>query len=154
MELDIVKQINNNSNNNLNTIIKSKYDREKKLDLARKINKIKKKEYLMDIFNIITNSSEDYTENTNGVFIFFHNLEDDVYEKLENYVNQIYKLHRKKNSIKSIINSELSDGPNNFSDTFFSDNVDFDSINKELSNKEKMIMRKKKYQEYLDQNQD
>ena len=48
----------------------------------------------MNIFKIITSHNKDYTENANGVYIFFHNLDDEVYEKLETYVNNIYKLHR------------------------------------------------------------
>ena len=51
--------------------------------------------YLINIFKIITKDNKDYTENTNGVFIFFHNLNDDTYEKLENYVDHIYSVHNK-----------------------------------------------------------
>ena len=52
----------------------SKYDHNKKAELVRRINKIKKKEYIINIFKIITASNNDYTVNTNGVYIFFHNL--------------------------------------------------------------------------------
>jgi hypothetical protein len=83
----------------------------------------------------------------------FHNLSDDVYDKVESYVNNIYKLHKKKISLSNILTSELSDTIINYSDIYTSDNTDFDHINKELSNKEKMIMRRKKYEEYLNQNQ-
>ena len=149
----------------------SKYDHNKKAELVRRINKIKKKEYLINIFNIITTSSKDYTENTNGVFIFFHNLEDDVYEKLESYVNNIYKLHKKNLNLKNIINSELSDSiiglsesindidneidtDNNLSNiTNNNTNEQFKDINKQLSNKEKMIIKRKKYEQYLNKNQ-
>mgnify|MGYP000951179784 CR=1 FL=1 len=41
--------------------------------LVKKINKIKKKEYLINIFKIITKDSKDFSENNNGIFIFFHN---------------------------------------------------------------------------------
>ncbi len=153
MDLNLEK-----NNDNLTEIIikSSKYDHNKKLELANKINKIKKKEYLVQIFKIIAMGSKDFTENTNGVFVFFHNLDDDTYEKVESYVNHIYKLHKKKNSVKSILSSELSDSIINCSDTLESEILDSEndsSINKELSNKEKMIMRRKKYEEYLTQNQ-
>ena len=59
-----------------NTKIESKYDYLKKMNLVKKINKIKKKEYLINIFKIITKDSKDFSENNNGVFIFFHNLSD------------------------------------------------------------------------------
>ncbi len=153
MDLNLEK-----NNDNLTEIIikSSNYDHNKKLELANKINKIKKKEYLVQIFKIIAMGSKDFTENTNGVFVFFHNLDDDTYEKVESYVNHIYKLHKKKNSVKSILSSELSDSIINCSDTLESEILDSEndsSINKELSNKEKMIMRRKKYEEYLTQNQ-
>lgn len=156
----------------------SKYDHAKKLELVRKINKIKKKEYLYNIFKMITSNSKDYTENTNGVFIFFHNLEDEVYDKVETYVNNIYKLHKKNSSLKSIIGSEFSDSIVAYSETINDNNdindcndQDYQNISKtndaydnifdkdtkdltrNLSNKEKMIIKRKKYEEYLNQNQ-
>jgi len=65
------------------------------MEIIKKINKNKKKEYLLDIFKIITHYSKDYTDNNNGVFIFFHNLEDEAYEQIENYVNKNYKIYKK-----------------------------------------------------------
>ncbi len=152
MELNLEKKNNDNTSD---IIIKiSKYDHNKKLELANKINKIKKKDYLVNIFKIIASGSKDFTENTNGVFVFFHNLDDEIYEKVETYVNHIYKLHRKKHSVKNILSSELSDSIINYSDTIESELPDTEhDTNKELSNKEKMIMRRKKYEEYLVQNQ-
>ena len=154
MELDLSK----NNDKQSDIVIKAcKYDHNKKLDLANKINKIKKKEYLVNIFKIITTSSKEFTENTNGVFVFFHNLDDETYEKLESYVNHIYKLHKKKNSFKNILSSDISDSIINFSETIETDAIekesDTDDMTKELSNKEKIIMRRKKYEEYLNQNQ-
>ena len=54
MDLDI--KIDNSYSNNTDSdiLIKiSKYDHNKKAELAKKINKIKKKEYLLNIFKII-----------------------------------------------------------------------------------------------------
>ena len=128
---------------------KKNYDHNKKMELVKRINKIKKKEYLINIFKIILLHSKDYTENNNGVFVFFHNLEDEVYDQIENYVNKIYKMHKKSSSnILNIYNSELSDSQN-----FCSDTIEIDN-DKNLSNKEKLIMRRKKYEKYLDQNQE
>ena len=76
----------------------SKYDYTKKLQLVKKINKIKKKDYLLNIFKIILKDNKDFSENNNGVFIFFHNLTDETYEKLEMYVNYIFKLHQKNSN--------------------------------------------------------
>jgi hypothetical protein len=124
----------------------SKYDHIKKMEIKKKIEKIKKKEYLLDIFKIITSGTKDYSENNNGVFIFFHDLTDEVYEKVDNYVNNIYKMHKNNisNNSTSIFNSELSETIN--------DNSEKDN-DKNLTNKEKMILRRKKYEEYLSHNQ-
>ncbi len=154
MEVDLAK----NNDKQSDIVIKScKYDHNKKVDLANKINKIKKKEYLVNIFKIITTSSKEFTENTNGVFVFFHNLDDDTYEKLDTYVTHIYKLHKKKNSVKNMLSSDISDSIINFSETIDTDVIekesDTDDMSKELSNKEKIILRRKKYEEYLNQNQ-
>ncbi len=173
MDLNVkIENSNDSTEENSEVVIKiSKYDHNKKAELVRRINKIKKKEYLINIFNIITASSKDYTENTNGVFIFFHNLEDEVYEKIESYVNNIYKLHKKNLNLKNIINSELSDSIIGMSETINDIDNHFDTdnnsanisnnntneeikdINKQLSNKEKMIIKRKKYEQYLNKNQ-
>ncbi len=135
------------------TIVKKIYDYDKKMELVKKINKIKKKEYLLNIFKIILLQSKDYTENNNGVFVFFHNLNDETYEQIEIYVNKIYKIHSKKSSSNIMsIYSDLSDSQNYCSDIIeIKKNYDRDM---QLSNKEKLIMKKKKYNDYLDRNQD
>lgn len=130
-------------------IVKKSFDHTKKLELVKKISKIKKKEYLINIFKIIKIHSEDYNINNNGIFVFFHNLPDEVYEQIDTYVNNIYKLHKKSSSVlNSIYNSDLSD-----SQFIVSDTIEFEN-EKQLSNKEKLIMRRKKYEQYLDQNQE
>lgn len=144
---DINKIIEENAKNEVTINTKKlKYDHVKKMEIKKKIEKIKKKEYLVDIFKIITSETKDYSENGNGVFIFFHDLPDEVYEKVENYVNNIYKLHKSSSGITSnIFNSELSETINEYSDK---------DTDKNLTNKEKMILRRKKYEEYLSHNQD
>lgn len=129
----------------------SKFDYNKKMELVKKINKIKKKEYLINIFKIITSENKDYTENTNGVFIFFHNLSDSVYEKIENYVNYIYRVHSKNS--QSINN--LSDSLNSFnvSELIELSSSNLPDINKNLSNKEKILLRRRNYEEYINFNQ-
>lgn len=153
MESEYSENCNFNKNNIINisteiTLGKTNFfDHSKKIDIVKKINKIKKKEYLIDIFNLITLESKDYSENNNGIFIFFHNLSDELYEKIDSYVNNLYKLYKHVNT-SAIFNSELSDTINNYSDT-----IEISNIDKNLSNKEKMIMRRKKYEEYLNHNQ-
>ncbi len=153
MDIDITNISSSEINLQIQTNKKVKYDHHKKMELVKKINKIKKKEYLVNIFKIITLGSKDFTENTNGVFVFFHNLDDETYDKLDNYVSLIYKLHKKSNSLENILTTELSDSLLTYSENDNIDKIDFNNVNRELSNKEKMIMRRKKYEEYLNTNQ-
>lgn len=137
--------LENNIGNEI-TLKTTKYDHTKKMEIKKKIEKIKKKEYLLDIFKIITSESKDYSENNNGVFIFFHDLSDETYKKVENYVDNIYKLYKNNinNNSASIFNSEISESINDYPDK---------NNDKNLTNKEKMILRRKKYEEYLYHNQ-
>jgi hypothetical protein len=125
----------------------AKFDHFKKMEIKKKIEKIKKKEYLIDIFKILTSqtSNGDYSENNNGIFIFFHDLPDEIYEKVDNYVNNIYRMHKTNINSNNIFNSEISENLTETSDK---------NIDKHLTNKEKMIFRRKKYEEYLSHNQE
>lgn len=134
-----------------NIVIKKKYDYTKKMELVKKIQKIKKSEYLINIFKIIKSHSKKYNINSNGIFVMFHDLSDDAYENIENYVNSIYKLHKKSLNIVNIYDSEYSE--NQIIQSILSDTIEIDN-EKNLSNKEKVIMRRKKYEKYLDQNQE
>jgi hypothetical protein len=132
--------------------LKKKYDYSKKMELVKKIQKIKKTEYMYNIFKIIKSQSQNYNVNNNGVFVFFHDLSDDVYENLENYVNSIYKLHKKSQSNK--INIHVSDySESQIINSILSDTIELEN-EKELSNKEKVIKRRKNYAKYLDNNQE
>jgi hypothetical protein len=125
-----------------------KYDHSKKMEIKKRIEKIKKKEYLIDIFKIITDEIKDaYTPNKNGIFLFFHNLSDETYEKVENYVNNVYKMHKNNINMNSsnIFNTEISE-------TLNENKEDVDE--KFLTNKEKIILRRKKYENYLSHNQE
>jgi hypothetical protein len=130
-----------------NIKLESKYDYSKKMILVKKINKIKKKDYLINIFKIITKDSKDFSENNNGIFIFFHNLSDETYEKLDVYVNYIYKIYYKNN------NSEISDIMNISDIKSTIDNKKEILLQNNLSNKEKTLLKRKKYEEYITYNQ-
>lgn len=136
--------------NEKNANIKKKYDYAKKMELVKKIQKIKKSEYLINIFKIIKLHSKKYNVNNNGIFVMFHDLSDEVYENIENYVNSIYKLHKKPLNIVNVYENEYSE--NQLIQSILSDTIELDN-EKNLSTKEKVIMRRKKYEKYLDQNQ-
>ena len=118
------------------------------MELVKKIQKIKKSDYLINIFKIIKLHSKKYNVNSNGIFVMFHDLSDDAYENIESYVDSIYKLHKKSFNLINTYDSESQIIQSILSDTIELNNE------KNLSNKEKVIMRRKKYEKYLDQNQD
>lgn len=132
-------------------ILKKKFDYSRKMELVRKIEKIKKSDYLINIFKIIKAHSKNYNINNNGIFVFFHDLSDEAYESVENYVNSIYKLHKKSQNKINICDSEYSESQ--MIQSILSDTIELNN-EKELSNKEKVIKRRKNYAKYLDQNQD
>lgn len=134
-----------------NYVVKKKYDYSKKMELVKKIQKIKKSDYLINIFKIINSHSKKYNINSNGIFIMFHDLSDTVYKDIEDYVDSIYKLHKKSFSVININDSEYSESQ--IIQSLLSDTIELDN-EKNLSNKEKVILRRKKYEKYLDQNQE
>jgi hypothetical protein len=135
-----------------NVILKKKFDYNKKMELVKRIEKIKKSDYLINIFKIIKTHSKNYNVNNNGIFVFFHDLTDEAYECIEKYVNSIYKLHKKSQSNKiNVYDSEFSDSQ--IIQSILSDTIELNN-EKELSNKEKVIKRRKNYAKYLDQNQE
>lgn len=155
---------NNEESEVTEVTIKKKYDHSKKLELVNKIYKIKKKEYLLNIFKILLSNSVEFTENNNGVYLLFHNLSDETYDKIDNYINMLYKNHRKNSHLKAnLLSSDISDSimMSDSCTDFMSDTIELNSIggnintiNKNLSNKEKLIMKRKKYEQYLNQNQE
>jgi len=132
-------------------IFKKKFDYSRKMELVKKIEKIKKSDYLVNIFKIIKSYSKNYNINNNGIFVFFHDLSDEAYESVENYVNSIYKLHKKSSKKINIYDSEYSESQ--IIQSILSESIELNN-EKELSNKEKVIKRRKNYAKYLDQNQD
>lgn len=127
----------------------TKYDCGRKKELVKKINKIKKKEYLIKIFQILLKHDQEYTENSNGIFVMFHNLKDDVYEEIEQFVDEIYRIHKKtdKNTRSNILTG--SDSIQQSSDYYQANKAD---DYKYLSSNEKNIMKKKQYNQYIYQN--
>lgn len=152
MDLNAVINTSNYENDldEKSVVFKKKYDYSRKMELVKKIQKIKKSDYLINIFKIIRTHSKKYNINNNGIFVFFHDLSDEAYENIENYVNSIYKLHKKSSSKINICDSEYSESQ--IIQSILSDTIELNN-EKELSNKEKVIKRRKNYAKYLDQNQ-
>jgi hypothetical protein len=124
------------------------FNYDKKKNLAKKIEKIKKKKYLVNILKIIIQNEPDkkFIENDNGIFMFFHNYKNDTYVKIKNYIEKIKK--KKKNTI-SEDSQTLSDNkymPYENEILELSENKN-NSI--KLSNKEKNLIKRKVFNNKL-----
>ena len=63
---------------------------EYKKHLLERIEAIKIKKVLHDIYDIVsTDSNLNKTINKNGIFIHFNNLHDETYIKLQNYLDKL-----------------------------------------------------------------
>ena len=116
---------------------------ENKEKLARKINKIKNKQHLIEIVKIIKKdvNAGNIVENNNGLFMMFHNLSDDTYSKIEKF----FKKHTKiSDTTSEKYSTELPPDINN------NDNYIYENQSKlKYSNKEKCIIKRKLYDEIL-----
>ncbi|AYV81655.1 MAG: hypothetical protein Harvfovirus49_5 [Harvfovirus sp.] len=72
----------------------SSYSFEQKERLARRIQKLKKAKYYLEIEKIITenNPQLDITTNPSGKFMYFQNLTSETYAALEKYLRKILKV--------------------------------------------------------------
>ena len=77
----------------------NKYDYEFKIDLKNRIEKIKNKEYLAEIFTIINRDEKGHMENRYGIFMYIHELSDETYNKLEIYLDNLYYKNKIKQSL-------------------------------------------------------
>lgn len=127
-------------------------------NLMNKINKIKNKKYLEKIRDIILhyNPKVQITENSNGIFIYFHNLfNPDTYLAINNFIKNIHKnppSSDNNSDIKLSYNDSHSDIK--LSDNLLSKSIDdqdtlYDNSKLKYSNKEKNIIRRKNYNEIL-----
>lgn len=73
------------------------YSHSKKIKLANAITKLKRDD-MINIAKIINENNDiNFTENKNGLFLLFDNLNDDTYNKIENYL----KVHKISNNSTS-----------------------------------------------------
>src|SRR3989344_3928315 len=100
--------------------------------IKENMNKTNNNKILYDIFNIITKYNIKYTNNSNGIYIRFHNLQDEVYDEIVNILaNYSYE---EKDEIRSY-------------QPYIHDDLDEMQMTHRLSNLEKNILRKKKYED-------
>jgi hypothetical protein len=70
--------------------------------LKKKILNLTKKEHI-EVFKIIKENKENYSENRNGVFINMNNLDTQIIEKVSNFVDFCYENNRKMDLDNQII---------------------------------------------------
>jgi hypothetical protein len=62
----------------------------RKKEIVRKIDNIKIKKILLNIYKIIKAENIPYTQNSNGIFININNVEEEKLLKIETFLNEIY----------------------------------------------------------------
>lgn len=129
------------------------YSHERKKKLANTIGKLKKRDNLIKILTIIKENNPDLetSNNNNGVFMMFHNLNDKTYEKIEEFLKEL----KSKSTSESLSEtSEKIEYQPYAMDEFPSQDVLSPKL--KYSNKEKNIIKRKKYTDLLtsDENKD
>ena len=111
-----------------------------KKKLKERIEKLSEKEHIEKIKQLILKNNPDlsYTQNSSGVLLFFHNLTENTYQKLDMYLRKIDT--EKIRKITTMTEEELIT-PN------LSEKIQVSNIR--LSSLEKNIIKKKDYYEKL-----
>lgn len=123
------------------------YSHEQKEKLARKINKIKNKNKLVDILKLIQKDDaySGVTENNNGLFMLFHKLSDETYMKIEKFIKKMNKNNPDDMdplSTENVTTESIT--------TYSTDNYPFESQSRlKYSNREKCIIKRKLYNDAL-----
>lgn len=110
--------------------------------ILKKIEAVKERQHIEKIKDIIITENPDisFTKKSSGILLFFHNLSQNTYKKLDLFFE---KLESEKLNTLSATFSES----NNLSN---SDDSIYDSPHVKLSNSEKKILKKKEYHKQID----
>lgn len=119
----------------------NKYTYEYIKDLGNKISNIKNKKDLAKIIMLIHNETkQDLSSNDNCIYMFFDNLSNETYEKIEIIINDYYN----KQSLKdNNINKQKKEYVPYFSDEFTSNTGIGPKL--KFSNKEKNLIKRQRY---------
>ena len=74
------------------------YTHKQKVKLVDKIQNLKRKKDLVKVYEIIQEDDINVTENSNGVFMYFHALKPETYIKIEEYIKKANRRKRKTES--------------------------------------------------------
>lgn len=151
---------NSEETNDVKTV-EFKYSTNDKKNLKEKIlklSKYKNRSHILFVAKIVLKSTDNYSTNSNGIFTIINNLSDDAYDEINNYIVKLEK-NRSRMLIKNLtsdISDTIIDSDNLMKNSKISDsgiNIEVDT-EKYLTNKEKVIMRRKNYEKYLEKNQE
>jgi len=117
------------------------YTYEKKKKLAERISSLKNKNDIINIFDIIHSENKDYSESNGSIFMFFHNLTDDTYKKIDNY---LYRNNNRNSDtlVKNNVKNNQNQVVNNFDDFTIDEQV---SPKYKYSNQERNIIKRHRY---------
>ena len=129
--------------NTINTKTIEKYSFESKKKLKERIEKLTERENIEKIKQLIfkNNPNLSYTQNSSGILLFFHNLTDDTYNKIDLFLRRI-----DNQKVKQITSTYTEEGDTITAIAEFSDSY---TNNIRLSSLEKNIIKKKDYYEKL-----
>ena len=117
------------------------YSYEKKKRLADKISKVKNEKDMLNMLEIIYEDNKNITENQNGLFMMFHNLNDSTYYKLDAYLKSIAKKRRLTSSASDSISEKKE------YQSYIKEDLEDNRINPHMkySNKEKNLIKRNRY---------
>lgn len=129
--------------NTINTKTIEKYSFESKKKLKERIEKLTERENIEKIKQLIfkNNPNLSYTQNSSGILLFFHNLTDDTYNKIDLFLRRI-----DNQKVKQITSTYTEEDDTITATAEFSDSY---TNNIRLSSLEKNIIKKKDYYEKL-----
>jgi hypothetical protein len=123
----------------------SEYDIDDIKKILKKIENLKERKYIERVRKIIfeENPNISTTKKTSGDLLYFHNLTQSTYKKLDILFNKLEndKLKKIKNTLSESYEKNLSD-------------IDNSEPQIKLSNAEKKIIKKKEYHKQISQNTD
>jgi hypothetical protein len=145
------------------------YTHDKKVKLANKISKVKKKSDMIKIFEILYEDNQSLKENKNGIFMYFHKLNNKTYHKLDTYLKQI---NSKENyytesvtsptSEKLISESQLTEDSESCNSSSYTKSTEYKPYTQDefpsqkgisakfkYSNKEKNLIKRKRYDDHI-----
>jgi len=123
----------------------SEYSHDMKKRLANRISKLKKKEDIIKIYEIISRENTDFTENSSGLFLYFHKLSNKTYYEIEKYLAFIKK---NENLISTdSASTEKKEYVPYYQDDFSSQKIISPKL--KFSNKEKNIIKRRRFEDII-----